>query len=236
MNFKVCSVFFCMIFTAVVVSGCSEDRKAVGEAEKLLAQEGKSIQELEKVRGKLKRVIETKLQAVELQEEVCRLLGRKYMQIGSYNLAKEALLEAEKLKPYNAFIKMELGECYYFLGRAEEDPEKRISFYKKSKNYLETSLDINPDLLESRYTLGLLLFFGFGEVHQAIEQMKIILEYNPKYTEAHFALGRFYYEIGQLGKALNHYITLTRILPGDSAEKRKAEENILRINKEMEEQ
>ena len=59
-----------------------------------------------------------------------------------------------------------------------------------------------------------------------------MLDYDPKNIDAHFALGRFYYETGELGKALNEYLTLTRLLPRSSPKREKVEENILKINRE----
>jgi cytochrome c-type biogenesis protein CcmH/NrfG len=63
--------------------------------------------------------------------------------------------------------------------------------------------------------------------------MKRILENEPDNVEAHFALGRFYYERNEYGKSLGEYIALTRILPQGSERRKKAEQNILRINSEL---
>ena len=69
------------------------------------------------------------------------------------------------------------------------------------------------------------------ELNKAIDEAKKILTINPKNIDAHFALGRFYYEKGEYGRALNEYITLTKILPKNSPKRKKVEENILMINR-----
>ena len=228
-------LLFFSFFMVLFLLGCAarEDVRIINESKRVISKKKKSIDELEELRGKLKRVINRKIRAVELLEEADRLLAAKYMDIGSYNLALEVLKEAEYLKPENAFIKKDIGLCYYFLGRAETDERAAKEYYSSARLYLEKAIELEPDLIEARYSLGLLLFFGFKDVSGAIKQMKIILEENPDDVDAHFALGRFYYEINELGKALNEYITLTRILPKNSPRYKKAEENIIKINREL---
>ena len=155
------------------------------------------------------------------------------MEIGSYNLARDVLTEAEFLKPNNSYIKKDLGECYYFLALSSVDAEAKDKNFSIARKYYESSLTLSPDLIEARYGLGLVLFFGFNDVSGAIREMQQILAYEPDNVEAHFALGRFYYESDELGKSLGEYITLTRILPRGSNKLKKVEENIIKINREM---
>ncbi len=224
--------FFCFI---LVLPGCGyrDERREITKSKKVLAQSTKETEDLVRVRGSLKRIIDLKLQAVDLLEDVDRLLGRKYMALGSYNLASEVLLEAESLLPYNGFIKKDLGECYYFLGSGAVDADRKNMYLIKSKAYYEKALEINPDIIETRYGLGLLLFFGFNDVTAAIKQMKIVITKEPDNVDAHFALGRFYYETGELGKSMGEYLELQRILPSNSPKRDKVEENILKLNREF---
>lgn len=235
MHFKNRHLLFSLLIVIFFISGCDsgEDRRAIVNGKKALDRQRKDTEELNRVRGALRRTINRKIQAVKLLESASRVLGEKYLELGSYYLAEEALLEAEFLKPYNAFIKKDLGECYYFLGLAALEYEERDDFFSKSRQYYLKTLELEPDLTEARYGLGLLLFFGFDEVDGAIGEMQKILEQEANHIGAHFALGRFYYEIGELNKSLGEYITLTRILPRNSPKKKKAEENIIRINRDM---
>ena len=235
MNIRNWFVSFSLLFMIFFISSCDsgEDRRAIAKAKKALSRQRKDTGELDRVRGELRRTINRKIQAVRLLESASRVLGKKYLELGSYYLAEEALLESEFLKPYNAFIKKDLGECYYFLGLAASEYEERDNFFSKSRQYYLKTLELEPDLTEARYGLGLLLFFGFDEVGGAIGEMQKILEHETKHVGAHFALGRFYYEIGELNKSLGEYIALTRILPRNSPKKKKAEENIIHINREM---
>lgn len=235
MYFKNRYLLFNLLIVIFFISGCDsgEDRRAIVKGKKALDRQTKDTEELNRVRGELRRTINRKIQAVKLLESASRVLGKKYLELGSYYLAEEALLEAEFLKPYNAFIKKDLGECYYFLGLAALEYEERDDFFLKSRQYYLKTLELEPDLTEARYGLGLLLFFGFDEADWAIGEMQKILEQEANHIGAHFALGRFYYESGELNKSLGEYITLTRILPRNSPKKKKAEENIIRINREM---
>jgi tetratricopeptide (TPR) repeat protein len=218
-----------------LIAGCggAGDKRTIKKGRKELGQQQKDTEELAKVRGELKRIVERKVQAVNLLESIDRVLGRKYLELGSYNLAEEALLEAEFLKPHSPFIKKDLGECYYFLGLSALDYDEKKGNFTKSRSYFEKTLEINPELVEARYGLGLLLFFGFTDTQGAIEEMQEVLEIENNHVGARFALGRFYYENGELNKSLGEYITLTRILPGSSPKKKKAEDNIIRITREL---
>jgi len=218
-----------------MLPGCGywKERREITKSKKVLAQSTKKTEDLVRVRGSLKRIIDMKVQAVDILEDVDRLLGRKYMALGSYQLASEVLLEAESLLPYNGFIKKDLGECYYFLGSGTVDTDEKNRFFLKSKAYYEKALEINPDIIEAAYGLGLLLFFGFNDVTAAIEQMKRVLARDPNNVDAHFALGRFYYETGDIGKSMGEYLELQRILPANSQRRDRVEENILKLNREL---
>jgi len=219
---------------SIVVAGCSplRDQRAIFDSKQALGRRKKNVEELVEVRGRLRKIIETKLKAAQLLESTDRVLGRKFMEMGNYALAEEVLREAETLKPTNPYIKMDLGECWYFLGISTVEQEKRPGHFARSKRYFLMALDLKPDLYEARYGYGLLLFFAYGDTPGAIKEMSKLIEERPGFGDAHFALGRFYYESGELEKALGEYLTLTRILSKNSAEKKKAEENIERINRE----
>jgi cytochrome c-type biogenesis protein CcmH/NrfG len=198
-----------------------------------MGREKKSTEELERVRGRLRQVVELKVEAASLMREVNRLLGRKYLQVESYNLAEEALLEAERLAPASPYIKKDLGECYYYLASTAMEDERRERCLELSLGYFRKAVELKPDYTEARYGLGLLLFFGFQDVQGAVEQMKRVVASEPGNVDARFALGRFLYEQGELGKSLNEYLEITRILPRSSSRRAKAEENILQINREL---
>ena len=101
-----------LVLLCFFITGCggNGDKRAISNSRKALAREKKDMEELVKVRGELKRVVERKVYAVKLLESIDRVLGRKYLELGSYNLAEEALLEAEFLKPHSPFIKKDLGQ------------------------------------------------------------------------------------------------------------------------------
>ena len=229
-------ILTCAVLVLAGISGCGylDERRDIRRARDVLGKEERGVEELAEVRGRLKRIIDLKVAAVNQLEDIDRALGRQYLIAGSYNLAREVLEEAEYLKPYSAFIKKDLGECYYFLGASALNREERDRYFERSQAYYIHALEIRPDLTEAHYGLGLLLYFAFNDVEGAIEEMKLVLEQDARHVDAHFALARFYYETGAYSKALGEYLELTRILPKNSPRRIKAEENIMRINRELE--
>jgi tetratricopeptide (TPR) repeat protein len=224
-----------LLALAVFLTGCgiSKDRIAILRARQTIEKRNRDPKELSEVRGRLKAIITTKIQAARYLDTANRVLGRKYMEMGSYNLAEEALREAEYVSPNNAYIKMDLGECCYLLSQSAMDEEGKNKYLVRSRDYYRKAIELKSDLTEARYGYGLLLFFGFKNTQGAIGEMKKILGDAPGHVDAHFALGRFYYESGELGKALGEYLYLTELLPKNSPRRKKAEENIEKINREQ---
>jgi cytochrome c-type biogenesis protein CcmH/NrfG len=224
-----------LLALVVLLTGCglSKDRIAIYRAKQTIEKRNRDPEELSKVRGRLKQIITTKLQAARYLDAANRVLGRKYMEMGSYNLAEEALREAEYLNPNNAYIKMDLGECCYLLSQSALDEDRKNEYLVRSRNYYRKAIELKGDLTEARYGYGLLLFFGFKDTQGAIREMKKVLVDEPGHVDAHFALGRFYYESGESGKALGEYLLLMELLPKNSPRRKKAEENIGQINREQ---
>ena len=225
----------CIALVMIGLAGCGniKEKRILSESRKVLSDPDREIEELESIRPRLRRIIDMKLQAVNQLEAVNRALGRRYLVAGSYNLALEALEEAEFLQPYSAFIKKDLGECYYFLGASALDQLVRDENFEKSLTYYAKALEIDPELLEAHYGYSLVLYYGFDDIRGAIERMKAVVERNPKNVEARFALGRYYYELGEYSKALGEYIEITNLLPRSSPKREQAEMNIMQINREM---
>ena len=232
MNFKQHLIGF-LVLILIFIFGCgySKEKSDIRYAKRVLSKSKKSNEELIDVRRRMKKVIDMKIRAVNILDSVDRFLGRRYMEDGDYNLAVDVLKEAESLKPMSAYIKKDIGECYYFLARSAVDAGKRKECLELSKGYLKKALELKPDMIEAMYVMSLLLFFGYNDIDAAIDEAKKILTIDPKNIDAHFALGRFYYEEGEYGRALNEYITLTKILPKNSPKRKKVEENILKINR-----
>jgi tetratricopeptide (TPR) repeat protein len=233
-NFRPYLVIY-VALAMIGLAGCGnvKERRVLSESRKVLSNPDKSIDELDSIRPGLRRIIDMKLQAVDQLEVVNRVLGRRYLVAGSYNLALEALEEAEFLQPYSAFIKKDLGECHYFLGASALDQVERDNNFQKSKSYYRKALEIDPELLEARYGFSLVLYYGFNDVQGAIEQMQVVVGKEPENVEARFALGRYYYDLEEYSKALGEYIEITNILPKSSPKRAKAEANIIQINREM---
>jgi tetratricopeptide (TPR) repeat protein len=229
------AILVCSAAVLIVTTGCGyyDERHDLRKAGDVLGEQEWSVEELKNVRGRLKRIIDLKIQAVDRLEEVDRALGHQYLLAGSFNLAREVLEEAEYMKPHSAYVKKDLGECYYFLGASALDREEKERYFERSLTYYNKALEIRADLTEAHYGLGLLLYFAYNDVEGAVEEMKRVLAQDSRDVDARFALGRFYYEMGEYSKALGEYLELTRILPKGSPRRIKAEDNILQINREL---
>jgi cytochrome c-type biogenesis protein CcmH/NrfG len=209
------------------------EKRILSESRKTLSDSERTVEELDAIRPGLRRIIDMKLQAVNQLEVANRVLGRRYLVAGSYNLALEALKEAEFLQPYSAFVKKDLGECYYFLGASSLEQIERDEYFDTSREYYQKALEIDPELLEARYGYSLVLYYGFEDVQGAIDQMMLVANEEPENVDARFALGRYYYDQGEYSKALGEYIEITNLLPKNSPRREKAETNIMQINREM---
>jgi tetratricopeptide (TPR) repeat protein len=232
---SVCPLLVLTVLLMCGAAGCGyqDAKRDLQKAHRVLGDPERSVEDLSSVRGRLRRIIDLKIQAVNRLEEVNRALGHQYLIAESFNLAREVLEEAEYLKPYSAYVKKDLGECYYFLGTSTLDEQEKERHFERSLAYYNKALEIRPDLTEAHYGLGLLLYFAYKDVDGAIEEMKLVLDQDVRDVDARFALGRFYYENGEYSKALGEYLEITRILPKNSPRRIKAEDNILQINREL---
>jgi len=222
--------FLVLVLLFIFGCGYSRERSDLRRAKHVLSKNEKSNEDLLDIKKRMRRIIDMKIRAVNMLDSIDRLLGRRYMENGNYLLAIDVLKEAEELKPTNAYIKKDIGESYYFLAKSEINHVKGKEYIELSKSYLKKAIELQPDMVEAIYVMSLLLFFGYNDVDGAINEAKKILEIDSKNIDAHFALGRFYYEKGEYGRALNEYLTLTKILPKNSPKRKKAEENIIKIN------
>ena len=113
----------------------------------------------------------------------------------------------------------------------KDDIDKAVYHYEKA-------LQMEPNYIEAKYGLAILLFYRKNERSKAIQIMDEIAKQNPKFYRARFALGRFYYENKDPGKSLSIYQDLYTDLdkmdsPLATEYRQACKENIQRITSEM---
>ena len=108
------------------------------------------------------------------------------------NLATQALDTSDKLTkehPYNVVFWKTRIRVLYTLARL--DP----SFYPLALSAIQKTAELAPTDASVLYNLGV-LYGQNGDSKKAVEILEKTVSYRPHYSEAHFALGLFYHELG----------------------------------------
>lgn len=169
-----------------------------------------------------KRITETRERIAEIQKsdlddtKKSERLAAQYAVMGSTYLDKRRWGEA-----IDSFYKsIQYGNkspvIYYSLGLAygnrgaqsadKDDFEKAETSYRKA-------LELNPTLVDARYSLALVLFYNReGKRDEGVTLMEQVISQKPVHYMARFALGRFYYEMGRPEQSLKVYEDLSAAL------------------------
>jgi tetratricopeptide (TPR) repeat protein len=131
-------------------------------------------------------------------------LGNKYLDGSEWDSAIEAFNNSLKYRRLNQITLYSLGLAFGNKGKISGNSDD----LKKARFYYEKSLEIEPDYSSSAYALSVLLFFELDEKEKAVKILENITAKKKSFYIAHFALGRFYYELGELKKSLNVYESL----------------------------
>ncbi|MCL2025757.1 MAG: tetratricopeptide repeat protein [Leptospirales bacterium] len=131
-------------------------------------------------------------------------LGRRYADQGSWTPAIECFTTAIGYGSAGADIHYMLGASY--ANRARETNNKEDM--NMAESHYSKAISKNPELVSAQYGLGLLVFFLKKDHARGIEIMRELSFRRPDFFEARFALGRFYYENGEIARALSTYESL----------------------------
>lgn len=161
-------------------------------------------------------------------------LGAKYNEKGAWDPAIDALQKALGHGRNVPVVHYQLAIAYANRGTQLEnndDIDKAVFHYEKA-------LQLEPNYIEAKYGLAILLFYRKNERSKAIQIMNEITKQNPKFYRARFALARFYYENKELDKSLSIYQDLYTDLdkmdsPLATEYRQACKENIQRITSEM---
>lgn len=152
--------------------------------------------------------------------EYQQLKGDNYLAQGNYEQALAGYLLAQRLNNqlfYHQTFRENLGEVYYKLGRADT-PEYYIyrgTLLSKEGKTLETlatyqqALKMSPDdpvikkYLVSLYIQQGLDYFNAGSnEYSAIQSWKAALEIDPRQLQAHFYMGKAYFDMGNYEQSI----------------------------------
>ena len=178
--------------------------------------------------GNAKDAIETFKEGLEYVPDSYRLLisiGISYAQLNDYDAARNHFNQALKAQPENLNVLMTL---YLFWLKIESEadmadiierikalpPKTPLPFFIDLVDYCidyeqPTKAQQFIELIESRFPDDETAFLELsrcyeqmGQSHEAIKQLKQLLQINPEHGDAHLLLGNLYYELDQtrLGK------------------------------------
>jgi tetratricopeptide (TPR) repeat protein len=162
-------------------------------------------------------------------------LGGVYLQKGLWDLAIESYEKSIHYGRSSPGVLYSIGIAYGNRGRERDNSED----VGKSESYLRKAIDLKDNFYEAENALAILLFYHKDEKDEAVSLAKEVVSRNPKYYIGRFTLGRFYYEMGALDKALPVYedlnADLDKLPKSDiiNAYKNQCRENIQRIMGEM---
>ncbi len=168
-------------------------------------------------REKFYQEVKEKIQKLEKEEfkdaSVASRLAQQYNLIGTYYL--ESRLWDMAIDAFNKVLKYgnASDNTFYSLGLAygnrgvEKNSKDDID--KAEYNYRKAAA-INPDLLDAKYALAILLFYNKSEGRdEALTIINDVIVKNRAHYPARFANGRFNYELGNKEKALTLYQELS---------------------------
>ncbi|MGB4267638.1 MAG: tetratricopeptide repeat protein [Spirochaetota bacterium] len=161
-------------------------------------------------------------------------LGGKYNEKGAWDPAIDALHKALGYGRNTPLVHYQLAIAYANRGTQLENKDD----IDKAQIHYEKALQMDPNFIEAKYGLAILLFYQKDNRSKAVQLMEEITKQKPSFYRARFALGRFYYENKDLNKSLSVYQDLYTDLekvdsPLAKEYKQACKENIQRITTEL---
>lgn len=221
-----------IILCLLLLFGCSNEFSKRYKAAKKLSRSEK-IEDWEKAIAKYDEIIKMKVNAREYQGLLYRKLAKRHLQMEHWNDALYYYQKAAEIIPNEGIIHYYIGVCYSQLSRSTTDKDKKVELIKKAEQKYKLALELEPELIDPLYGLGIINFYVWNDYRKGIEYMTKVLKKDPKNIDAHFALARFYYELDEPLKSLEFYKALLSLLPENDARLEQVKENISRIYQEI---
>ena len=135
-------------------------------------------------------------------------LGEFYYQKGDFEKAEKYLKKSIRKKKTFVLPRLSLTYLYLNEGMYEKAYKqlkvlKRFFLSRKGKKVWKILID---DIIASRiYFADALYAFGTGHEKQGVESCLKAIELNPKFTEPYLKLGEYYFQQGNIDKALFYF-------------------------------
>lgn len=124
------------------------------------------------------------------------------------NNAYFTFLEALKINPNNYYSNWKVAELCSRIGARQPTLAKKTEFFQAGKFYAQRAIKLNPNGADGYYTLvvsmGRLAITQSGkEKLRSVKEIKVYIDktlaLNPNYARAWHALGKWHYEVSNLG-------------------------------------
>lgn len=196
---------------------------------------GNSIEELEREVEINEKKYWNQMESMEKAGDSYKKLGIKYAEMKSWTPAIETLTKAIEHGQSGAYVHYWLAIAYANRGnelKNKKDIDMAEASYKRAISRM-------PSLTHARYGLAILSFYEKNDRENGLKLMNEIVRDKPDYFDAHFALGRFYYEIDDKNRSLSVFQNLYSLLDSKKESSRNTElkkscqENITRLMMEI---
>jgi tetratricopeptide (TPR) repeat protein len=129
-------------------------------------------------------------------------LGLCYIELGQYDMAIQALLEAAKTQPQDIKTNYTLALAYQKAGQ----PAKAEEIYKSLAL-------LNPQEATTYFSLIVKMYDDAGNYPKAIESARKVVELNPKNETAVYNLGIMYFKMNRFDEAIQAFRDVLALRP-----------------------
>lgn len=192
----------------------------------------RTVQELEQGVRRYREEVDRKVKAADQLGVYYRMLAVRYMEMGMYLKAYEALEEARRIYPENPILFYYAGVCAARLSQAEVKEAGRLDWLSKAERLYRRAAALDPLHSESQYALAVLYVFELGRPGEAVGLLEPLVEREKKNADALTLLANAYYRTGALREALETYRRIEGLEVSDER-RRQAAENRKKIEEEL---
>ncbi len=137
--------------------------------------------------------------------------GKELLSDAEIRIAAEMYEEATKLDPEFALAHAQKSATYAWLySEYEDDADERAA---AARGAVERALQLDPDLPEARYALGLIRRDVDRDYDGALEEFRKVLETQPGNAEVYAAISTVQFELGQWQESTESLIRATELSP-----------------------
>jgi tetratricopeptide (TPR) repeat protein len=194
--------------------------------------DARAIAELEAGIRKYRAEVDKKVRAADQLGVYYRMLAVRYMEMGMFLKAYEALEEARKIYPENPILFYYAGVCAARLSLDQADESARQEWLARAERLYQRALALDPLNSGDMYALAVLDFYELKRPADAEALLLRLLEREKRNSDALFLLGDVYYSTGRLEDALGVYKRLEE-LPLSQERRKQAQENRKKIEEQM---